>query len=721
MIRFLAIVLPSIFCWKIALAQMAIKGEVYNKKHQAVIGASVIITNTFTATITDSAGKFVFNNVSVRDTLRLKVSSLGFETIEKIVPAAIVHENIVVKLTEQFSKLEDVVISAGSFEASTEKRTTILKPFDIATTPTANADLFKAIEQLPGTSKVGESEGLFVRGGDATESKAVIDGLIVQDPFFSTVPGVAQKGRFSPLLFKGTSFSTGGYSAQYGQALSSVLLLNTQDVAQASSSTIILNTAGISGNTTQKWDNTSLAVNANYFNLRPSFYINKQNFTYDKAPEGGGGNIIFRKKGRNDGLFKLFASYQLNVAGLQIPYLSADGRNISYSLNNTNLYINSTYKFSFGNWRMNAGISFSNNNDDVVYNTVHVLKVINRTQSRVVLTKAFAKRTKLHIGSELQHVKYKNLYIPTYYSLNDLLFGNFVEAEFYIGNKIAARTGIRNEFSWTINRVNFSPRVSIAYVLNKYSQFSVGYGDFYQLPAETYLFKNKDLLFETASHYIINYLHVKNNRTFRIESYYKDYKHLVKDLDKTAFHAFVYNRIPSSNTNNDGFGYAKGIDIFWCDKTSINHLNYWISYSFLDTKRFYQNYPVKAMPTFASHHNLSVVVKYSIPKTSVNIGISYNYTSGRPYYDPNHSFLSDKTPPVHNLVFSGNYAWFFKNNLFAVFAYIDNIAGIKNVHNYFFSADGLERHSLTPPAYRSVYAGINITLAKRRTIMGINF
>jgi CarboxypepD_reg-like domain len=721
MIRPIAILLLCLFCWKIAFPQTTLKGEVYNKRHQPVIGASIIVTNTLTATITDSSGRFILSNVKVNDTLRLKISSLGFETVEKIVPPAIMHEIIVIKLAEQFSKLDDVVISAGSFEASAEKRTTILKPFDLVTTPTAGADLFKAIEQLPGTSKVGESEGLFVRGGDATETKAVIDGLIVQDPFFSSLPGVAQKGRFSPLLFKGTSFSTGGYSAQYGQALSSVLLLTTQDVAQASSSTIILNNAGISGNTTQKWDNASLAVNANYFNLRPSFYFNKQNFTYDKAPEGGGGNIIFRKKGRNGVLFKLFASYQLNVAGLQIPFLSNDGRNVAYSLNNKNLFLNSTLKFSFRNWRMNAGISYSDNNDDAVYNTVHVLKVNNRIQSRLVLTKAFAKRTKLHIGSELQYVKHKNRYTPANYALNDLLVAGFAEAEFYIGRKIAARTGIRNEFSTTNNRVNSSPRVSLAYVLTKYSQFSVAYGDFYQLPAETYLFNNGDLLFEKSSHYIINYQLVKNNRTFRIEAYYKDYNHLVKDPDSTTFYPFIYNRIPSSNTNNDGFGYAKGIDIFWYDKTSINHLDYWISYSFLDTKRLYQNYPVEAMPIFASHHNLSLVVKYNIPKTSVNIGISYNYTSGRPYYDPNNAFLSDKTPPVHNLVFSGNYAWFFKNNLFAVFAYIDNIAGIKNVYNYFFSADGKERYSLTPPAYRSIYAGINITLAKRRTIMGINF
>jgi hypothetical protein len=127
------------------------------------------------------------------------------------------------------------------------------------------------------------------------------------------------------------------------------------------------------------------------------------------------------------------------------------------------------------------------------------------------------------------------------------------------------------------------------------------------------------------------------------------------------------------------------------------------------------------MPIFAANHNVSIVAKYQIPKTTLNIGFTYNYTSGRPYFDPNHAFLTDRTPPVHNLIFSSNYSWFYGTNLFAVFVYVDNILGIKNIYNYFFSLDGTHRYTITPPAYRSIYAGINITLAKSRTMMGINF
>lgn len=62
--------------------------------------------------------------------------------------------------------------------------------------------------------------------------------------------------------------------------------------------------------------------------------------------------------------------------------------------------------------------------------------------------------------------------------------------------------------------------------------------------------------------------------------------------------------------SNDGFGYAKGIDIFWRQNQKIKNTDYWISYSYLDTERDFRNYPTAATPNFASTHNLSIVGKH---------------------------------------------------------------------------------------------------------------
>ncbi len=75
-----------------------------------------------------------------------------------------------------------VTISAGSFEASDEKKNTVLKPLDIVTTAGANADIVSALKTLPGAQQVGEKEGLFVRGGTGYETQTFIDGCSSATP-----------------------------------------------------------------------------------------------------------------------------------------------------------------------------------------------------------------------------------------------------------------------------------------------------------------------------------------------------------------------------------------------------------------------------------------------------------------------------------------------------------------------------------------------------------
>ena len=150
-------------------------------------------------------------------------------------------------LKEEISELKAVVISAGTFEASDRKKGLCLDPIDIVTTASANGDITGALKTLPGAQQVGESEGLFVRGGTAAETKTFIDGTLVNNFFYSSVPNIAQCGRFSPFIFKGTVFSTGGYSALYGQALSSALILESIDLPEQTSANL-----GITSHRTQR-------------------------------------------------------------------------------------------------------------------------------------------------------------------------------------------------------------------------------------------------------------------------------------------------------------------------------------------------------------------------------------------------------------------------------------------------------------------------------------
>src|SRR5690606_36388454 len=144
-----------------------------------------------------------------------------------------------------FDKLDAVVITAGVFEASDEIKHATLKPLDIVTTAGATGDVTGALNTLPGTQKVGETGRLFVRGGADSEPRTFIDGMWVQDRYYSTGGNIPGRGRCSPFLFKGTNFSTGGYSAEYSQALSSTLSMKTTDFPANNKTDISLMSIGI--------------------------------------------------------------------------------------------------------------------------------------------------------------------------------------------------------------------------------------------------------------------------------------------------------------------------------------------------------------------------------------------------------------------------------------------------------------------------------------------
>src|SRR5215217_4480344 len=224
-------------------AQTSISGNVKDAKGNPVTGATVALKDSYDGTTTDSTGFFSFKT-SEKGEHVLQVSAVGFISVEQKIRLDDRNQNLSISIKEEINEMKAVVITAGSFEASDKKRATVLSSIDMLTTASANADVTAAVKTLPGAQQVGEAEGLFVRGGTSSETKTYIDGTLVNNFFYSSVPDIAQRGRFSPWLFKGTVFSAGGYSALYGQALSSALILESLDLPEISQGSISLSFIG---------------------------------------------------------------------------------------------------------------------------------------------------------------------------------------------------------------------------------------------------------------------------------------------------------------------------------------------------------------------------------------------------------------------------------------------------------------------------------------------
>ncbi|HXP50905.1 MAG TPA: TonB-dependent receptor, partial [Bacteroidia bacterium] len=273
------------------------------------------------------------------------------------------------------------------------------------------------------------------------------------------------------------------------------------------------------------------------------------------------------------------------------------------------------------------------------------------------------------------------------------------------------KPGIRFEYSELLAKSDLAPRISAAARLSKYGQVSAAYGMFYQDPSDKYLlYGDNHVKFQEATHYILNYQYMQNDRTFRIEGYYKSYNDLIREITEGPYDPNPY-RPYFWPVDNSGYGYAKGIDIFWRDKKSIHNFDYWISYSYIDTKRLYQNYVAEAMPDYVSPNNLNIVTKYFIEKPGINVSLTYAYASGRPYYNPNNpAFMADRSPAYQDL--SASFSYLFRvKKLFGVFYLgVDNVTNNKNVLGYRYSDDGTTRYPIVPALYRSLFAGVFLSL-----------
>lgn len=663
-------------------AQTHISGDIKNTKGLPLDGANIYIKDSYDGATSDVEGKFNFET-STTGTQILVVQYLGYNSVEKSIDLSKNNNNLSFILMEDTSSLEPVVLIAGSFDASDEKKAVVFKPMDIATTASASGDIYGALSTLPGSQTVGEEGRLFVRGGEAYEAKTHIDGLQVDVPYLYRLQDIPTRGRFSPLLFSGTMFSTGGYSAEYGQALSSVLLLTTNGIPSEDKINISLYSLGLGLSQTKVLKKSAYILSLDYSNFKPYFNVIPQITAWKKPPESFYSTLAFVTETKNDGLNKTLISYNRDESKILYPYYGYDQPNTLISLLNNNVFIKNSHKqYITDRTKIHTGISFNYDKTLIELDTIAIDDKLISSQLKTALTTRFSNKIELSYGGDLFYKNYKET-ITIISDESDFIFKDFqgalfAEAQFSPSPKLAFRLGVRGEYSNTLNSSKIMPRISLAYKINKYSQFSSAYGIFNQNPEFQYLKFTDKLDPETANHFILNYQYKNKNRVFRVEGYYKKYDNLV---------TYITENINSEdNYQNNGFGYAKGIDIFYRDSETIKNGNFWFSYSFLDTEKLYKDFVNSATPSFFSKHNFSFVYKQWISKINSHIGMTYTFASGRPYFDPNKPnelFLSDKTKNYNNL--SINYAYDMSNIAkFPVtfYASVNNVLGSKNIFGY---------------------------------------
>lgn len=209
----------------------SIKGFVYEKSNgEPMMFANVFLKGTTFGSTTDINGYFSITRVPDGEYI-ITVTMVGYDTIaEKVSVKGQQILNKKFSMSEASIQLEAVSITADKIEARTETKTSVVNitPKTITKIPTVGgqADLAQYLQVLPGVVFTGDQGGqLYIRGGAPIQNKVLLDGMIVYNPFHS----IGLFSVFDTDIIRNAEVYTGGFSAEYGGRVSSVMDIITRD------------------------------------------------------------------------------------------------------------------------------------------------------------------------------------------------------------------------------------------------------------------------------------------------------------------------------------------------------------------------------------------------------------------------------------------------------------------------------------------------------------
>lgn len=227
------------FCYGLFLANSFVNGQqygtirgfVYEKESsEPVMFTNVFLIGTSYGAATDINGYFSITHIPVGEYI-LTVTGIGYDSIQlpvKIEKGKIINQKIF--LTTSTVLLDDVEISAEKQERLIQTMTSVNKvsPKQISSVPSIGGqpDLAQYLQVLPGVIFTGDQGGqLYIRGGSPIQNKVLLDGMIVYNAFHS----IGLFSVFDTDILRSADVYTGGFGAEYGGRISSVMDITTRE------------------------------------------------------------------------------------------------------------------------------------------------------------------------------------------------------------------------------------------------------------------------------------------------------------------------------------------------------------------------------------------------------------------------------------------------------------------------------------------------------------
>jgi len=718
-----------------------IKGQVSDYETKAQLAAvNISLANTQITTVSNSEGHFTIENAPVGN-YTVKFSHVGYETLSKT--DIIVKSKRITFLQAELKvspiTMDEVIVEGGYFSQEKEQATSAVNfsAEEIRRSPGTAGDVSRIMYGLPSVAKVSDTANtLFVRGGSGLENISFIDNIEIPNVNHFPEQGASGGpiGMLNVDFIQDVDFYTGGFSAVYGDRLSSVMDLSFREGNREEfDSQLDLHFAGLGvlaegpiGNQKGSW---LFSARRSYLDLIvemigesniPKYSDYQMKLSYDLSDKhkitlldvlgidsigGDAEDIIGDKEDSTYGGVDITQ----NTAGFNWRYLWSSKGFSDTSVSQTFVKYN-VELFETRNY-IETGIEkilFDQDSSEQEFRFRNVnYFIINPSH-------------KLEFGIEAKQVETE--YDNFYGEFNDLL-GN-PTPEFKVDDNIGASklyaflsyswnplsrmkltSGLRiGHFTYNEN-TNVSPRLSLAYQINDKTSINASTGLYYQNLPLVLLSQNesnKTLKNPRAYHYILGVSHLlAENTRLTIEAYDKEYDHLPLDpvqpslsiIDQVVDFGIFMNQNPLVDT---GKAYSRGVEVMLQKKLAQNLYGMASASYFRARYRGYDG--LWRDRVFDNQYTFNVEGGYK-PNSRWEFSIRWIWAGGAPYtpfdvpasetahrgiYDAD-NINGARRPDYHSLNLRFDRRFHFSGSNLIFYLSVWNVYGRQNISSYYWN------------------------------------
>ncbi len=707
--RTMVTLLLSCICCMYTAAQVKVSGTVVDKANAPIPGTHIHFNDGLIKTVSDINGTFTLSYPDTLTQRQVRLEALSYKS--KTLQLNKGQTTIRVVLLDSLYSLQAVTVSVpkqGRFSDYTAQ-TIQMSSLDIATNPLAMADLLGNMRVMPGVQANDNDGRLIIQGGAPGESQVYIDDLIVLNPYGFATKNSSVRSRFSSELFEGIALQSNGYNAEFGQAMSGIVNLNTKKRERIETKTDLgLTSVGAAVATQAAKPSYAYRANVNYANLSPYQRVVPDRYDWQKPYEQIQVDAFFTKdfSQRTQLTAQLYASH--SRAGY--TYRSIDRIPFTNDMTENYLYAQANLYHSFS-----PALSLSAATNVIIsdFKITDVGTPGDRLHNRTLWnhSKATLQYTLGRVTNRtgIEYVRYPFRETYTFKEAYELDVDNdwgslYNDTKWIVTNNLSVNLGLRGEYAHALDRFNFTPRLYIGYQPAKEHVLSASIGIYNQLPAIEYLKYEIPLDYASATKGTVSYTYSRRNTRLQLDAYYKSYSGLVT-CDSPS--------IPSSHLRNDGKGNSWGTGLFW--KSELGRLEYWLAYSFNHTRKQYDYHTTRVEPDYLTAHNFNITLKYWFRSLNSLAGCNYYITSGAPWYDPRAPYARQGTTPLRNRL---DISWsFLPKPWFIIHLGCQNVLGYENIYGYEYSAvdPGLSR-PVKNADKRFYFVGVFITFSQSRLL-----